>query len=150
MTELNPKRIDLNTQRLLVSQNLGSKITQLIEQKDPVIINPDKVKFFDNQIAKALLGGHFEIEAKSIEEIAYILRTYQPEMIIGSDRSDERAIVKNLASQLSIPESMANLSFVGDRMCDREKVAIVITNANINLSKGLKKLPQNGILILKK
>lgn len=148
MTVESSKKLDLESNRLLVSNALGTDFCELLEQEEQIELSKDREGYILHQLQLSTTKRHLEIQVDTIDEAALLLRAYRPEMILGSQKKTNIEVVSQIGSQLGMSSQMSSPSGISDRLIGREKVAIVMLNINNKkLDKKLKKIPENGILI---
>lgn len=144
------KPLNLSEQRLLVSTGLGNEFKKLLEAETlelntqeqeelQKILNELKVSKLDRQI----------VRTSSERVVAALLREYDPEMIIGSKGGNLKDALKQIASQLGLPEPLSTVEDVSSRLVGRQNVAVVVMNNTEEgkVEKSFKKIPDNGILV---
>ncbi len=144
--------LDLGDQRLLVSSNLGTEFTNLLEV-DHIDLSEqeqEELRKILEEISKENTSKSKRvIHTNSIKVSASLLRAYKPNMIIGTKGKDSRDVLKQIGSQLGLPPALSVTDMISDRLTGREKVAILILNCDesAKIEKGFKRIPENGILV---
>lgn len=90
------------------------------------------------------------VHSNSQNVTASLLRIYDPNMIIGSNRGNAKDTLNQVGHQLGLSEALSTTSMISDRLLGRDKVAIVVLNSNeeSKVEKDFKKIPESGILVL--
>lgn len=145
--------LELSVQRLNISLGLGEKFVDLLENPN-LELTPD-----EKEEVKTLLDtiqserkSRITVHSTSQNVAAALLRSYEPNMIIGATGESEKEVLSNLGKRVGIPGEYSTVNAIHDRIFGREKVAVVVLECKDEkrIEKSFKSIPRNGILVISK